>query len=85
MKRILDQLARSGLLWDDRMVAAIFAGNPPPIEDIVLAVVLGVMDAEIMVRNDATSTWNERRIARQCLAVAFLSAIASANEREIAR
>ncbi|MGJ5818792.1 hypothetical protein [Paludibaculum fermentans] len=84
MKRILDQLARSGLLWDERMVAAIFAGNAPPLEEIVLAVVIGAMDAEIMVRSDETSTWNERRIARQALAIAFLSAIACVREREIA-
>jgi len=84
MKRILDQLARSTLLWDDEMVAAIFAGNIPPLEDIILHVCIGVMDCELFVRNDKTSTWNEKRIARQCLAIAFLSAIACLKEQEIA-
>ena len=48
MKGILDQLARSGLLWDDAMVAAIFAGTPPPMENIILDVVIGVVDAEVV-------------------------------------
>jgi hypothetical protein len=81
MRRILDQLARSGLLWDDDMVAAIFAGHTPLMEDIVLALVIGAMDAEAVVRGDPKSTWNEKRLARQCLAVAFLSAIASVKEQ----
>jgi hypothetical protein len=80
MKRIFDQLARSGLLLDDDMIAAIFDGTVPPIENIVFELLIGVMDAEAVVRNDTTSTWNERRIARQCLTVAFLSAIACLKE-----
>lgn len=82
MKRILDQLARSTLLCDDEMVAAIFAGEMPPLGEIVLALVIGAMDAEAVVRGDTKSTWNERRIARQCLALAFLEAIACVKERE---
>jgi hypothetical protein len=81
MKRILDQLARSGLLWDDEMVAAIFAGNILPLDDIALALMIGVMDAEALVRGDAGSTSNEKRIARQCLAVAFLTLVACAKEQ----
>lgn len=76
MSRILKQLARSGLLWDDETVAAILAGNIPPVEEIVLPLLITCMDSEITVRNDSTSTWNQRRIARQGLAVAFLAAIA---------
>jgi hypothetical protein len=82
MKRILDQLARSGLLVDDEMVAAIFVGNIPPLEEIVLALVIGALDAEAVVRGDPTSTWNHRRIARQGLALAFLAAIACTKEQE---
>jgi hypothetical protein len=81
MKRILDQLARSGLLWDDDTVAAIFAGDMPPVEEIVLPLIITCIDAEITVRNDSTSTWNHRRIARQGLAVAFLAAIACVKEQ----
>jgi hypothetical protein len=81
MRRILEQLARSGLLFDDDMVAGIFAGNIPPLEEIVLMLLIGAMDAEAFVRADARSTWNEKRLARQCLAVAFLSAIACIREQ----
>lgn len=81
MKRILDQLARSGLLFDDDMVATISAGKTPPLEEIALALVIGAMDAEAVVRGDPKSSWNEKRIARQCLTIAFLSAIACAKEQ----
>jgi hypothetical protein len=50
MKRILDQLARSGLLWDDDMIAAILSDNPPPMEELVLALVIGAMDAEAVLK-----------------------------------
>jgi hypothetical protein len=80
--KIIDQLAHSGLLVDDALVAAILSDNPPPMEEIILALVIGVMDCEAVVRGDAKSSWNERRIARQCLAVAFLSAIACMKEEE---
>jgi hypothetical protein len=80
MRRILDQLARRGLLWDDDTVTAIFAGDMPPLEDVVLALVIGAVDAEVVVRGDPKSTWNEKRIARQCLAIAFLSAISCAKQ-----
>jgi len=81
MRRIFDQLARSGLLWDDDTVTAILAGSVPPLEEVAFALVIGAMDAEATVRGDPTSTWNEKRIARQCLAVAFLSAIACVKEQ----
>lgn len=82
MNAILDQLARSGLLFDDVMVAAILSGTTPPLEEIVLALCIGTLDAEVMVRNDPKSSWNEKRIARQCLAIAFLTAIACTRDRE---
>jgi hypothetical protein len=84
MKSILDQLARSGLLVDDDMLAAILDGTPPPMENIILDVIFGVMDCEAVVRADPKSTWNEKRIARQCLAIAFLSAFACLKEQEFA-
>jgi hypothetical protein len=82
VKAILGQLARSGLLWDDAMVAAIFAGKAPPLEEIALSLVISCMDAEITVRNDPQSSWNHRRIARACLISSFLSAIACLKEEE---
>jgi hypothetical protein len=83
MKLILDQLARSGVLPDDEMSASILSGILPPVEEIALALVISCMDAEATVRNDLTATWNDRRIARALLLVAFLSAIACVKEREI--
>ena len=76
MNIIFDQLARSGLLFDDDMVASILGGNLPPLEKIILELVISCMDAEATVRNDVISTWNEKRIARACLAIGFLTAIA---------
>jgi hypothetical protein len=81
MSALFSQLARSGLLFDDDMVAAILAGNSPPLEEIVLSLIITCMDSESTVRNDSTSTWNHRRIARQGLAVAFLAAIACMKEK----
>jgi hypothetical protein len=75
MNRILDQLARSGLLLDD-LAKPILAGNTPPIEEIVMSVIIGCMDAHAVLTGDPQSTWNERRLARMALAGAFLSAMA---------
>jgi hypothetical protein len=57
MKRLLDQIARSGLLWDDDTVTAIFAGDTPPPENVVTDLVIGVMDCDAVIRNDPSSTW----------------------------
>jgi ABC-type nitrate/sulfonate/bicarbonate transport system substrate-binding protein len=75
MNRILDQLARTGLLPDD-VAKPILAGDMPPIEDIAMALVIGAMDAHAVVVGDPQSTWNEKRLARMALAVAFLGAMA---------
>ena len=74
--KVLNQLARNTKLLPENLSAAILAGNTPPIEELVMALVIGALDCEATVRNDPASTWNERRIARQCLAVGFLSALA---------
>jgi len=73
---IFDQLARNTTLLPDDLSAQILSGIVPPLEEIVTALLIGAMDAEAVIRCDPTSTWNEKRIARQCLAVAFLGAIA---------
>jgi hypothetical protein len=76
---ILGQLARTNLLPDD-LATAILAGNIPPLEEIVLAVVIGVLDAGAVTVNDPGSTPTERRIARMVLATAFLSAMVAVGE-----
>ena len=75
MNNLLDQLARSGLLPDD-LAKPILAGNTPPLEEIVMALVIGGMDAHAVMTGDPLSTWNEKRLARMALAVAFLGAMA---------
>ena len=82
MNNILVQAARNSTLLPEDLSAAILAGNTPPVEEIVMALVIGAMDAEALVRGDPKSDWNERSIARQCLAVAFLSAMAVVGEAE---
>ena len=76
---ICGQLARSGLLLPD-VAAAILAGNIPPLEEIVLALVIGALDAHAVVAGDPRSSTAECRIARLVLAAAFLSALATLAE-----
>jgi hypothetical protein len=73
---IYAQLAHSSLLPDD-LATAILAGNTPPIEEVVLHLVIGALDAHAVVLADRHSTWNEKRLARMALAVAFLGAMAT--------
>ncbi len=72
MKKILDQLARNTGLLPEDLSAAILAGNPPPIEEIVMNLMIGAMDAYVVIFNDAKTSWNEKRLARMALTVAFL-------------
>ena len=76
---IFGQMAHSSLLPDE-MAAAILAGRTPPIEDMVLHLAIGALDAHAVVLGDPQSTWNEKRLARMALAVAFLSAMAIMGE-----
>jgi len=56
MNNILGQLAyNTGLLPDDT-ATAILAGDMPPIEEIVMALVTGAMDAQAVVVGDPQST-----------------------------
>src|ERR1017187_9314050 len=80
MKHILDQLARNTKLLPDDLATAILAGDMPPVEEIVMALVIGAMDAQAVVVGSAESSWNEKQLARMALAVAFLSAMAVLGE-----
>ena len=84
MKAILKRLAKSGLLFDS-LAEQILKGVMPPLEDILVDLVDGAMDAEAVVRGDPKSSWNEKRIARQCLAVVFLVALAFCGDEECGR
>jgi hypothetical protein len=72
---IYDQLARNTQLLPDDLAAAILAGKTPPIEEIVMALVIGAMDAHALLVGSPQSSWNERRQARMALAVAFMAAM----------
>ena len=80
MNNILDQLARNTGLLPDELATAILAGNMPPVEEIAMALVIGAMDAHAVVVGSVESSWNEKRLARMALAVAFLSAMAVAGK-----
>jgi hypothetical protein len=73
-KNILDQLARTRLL-SPVVSEAILNGNPPALEEVVMSLLIGTMDAEAMTRCDQESTWTEKRTARQGLIIAFLLAL----------
>jgi hypothetical protein len=77
--QVYDQLAHSGLLPDD-VAAVILAGGVPPVEDLVLDLVIGALDAHAVMIGDPQSSPTERRIARLVLASAFLSALATMGE-----
>ena len=76
---IFGQMARTNLLPESQS-AEILAGNVPPLEGILMPLLIGAMDCEAMIGCDSKSTWNERRLARQCLILAFLLAIVVAKE-----
>ena len=76
MNNLLKQLARNTGLLPEPLSAAILAGNTPPMEEIVIALVIGAMDAYFVTINDPMSSTQERWIARLVLAAAFLSALA---------
>ena len=80
MKHILDQLARNSTLLPDDLAKPILAGNTPPPEEIVMALIIGCMDAHAVIVGDPESSWNEKRFARIALAVAYLSAMAVAGK-----
>jgi len=74
MTRILTQLAHTTLL-PDSISATIAAGDTATMPDVIYHLVIGCMDAEAMIAIDPETTWNERRISRQLLAVTFLMAL----------
>ena len=51
--------------------------------DEQMALVIGAMDAQAFVRGDFGSTWNEKRIARQVLAVALFSRYCGSEPAEL--
>lgn len=75
MKNIIDQLARTALL-PDGMSATILAGKTPPIEDVLMHVLIAVQDAHAVLVADPRSTQSEKRLGRMALAVAFLAGMA---------
>jgi hypothetical protein len=78
---ILDQLARSGLLLPD-VGAAVLAGDPPPLEEIALHLVIAASDGYAVVLGAAESSKQERCLAHMVLAAAFLSALAVLGKTE---
>ncbi|MGD0778818.1 MAG: hypothetical protein ABSC05_39075 [Candidatus Solibacter sp.] len=82
MTNILNQLARNTDLLPKDMATAILADNTPPAEEIVMALVIGAMDACAVTINDPQSTWIDRRAARMGLAVTFLAAMAVVCDEE---
>src|SRR5258708_3029579 len=72
---IYRQLALNTKLLPDHLSASIIAGKSPPLADIILALVISCLDCEAAISSDKVSTWNERRLAREILAVSFLTAL----------
>ena len=77
---IFRQIARNTNLLPESQASEILAGNVPPLEDIIIPLLIGTMDCEALTAADSNSTWTERRLARLCLILAFLLAIVAAKE-----
>jgi hypothetical protein len=77
--QIYDQLARTNLLPGEQS-AQMLAGSMPGFGEIVIALLIGAMDAEAVIACDPQSSWNERRVARLCLILAFLLGVAVAKD-----
>lgn len=78
---VLNHLAHTSLLPSE-MSAAINSGTPPPLEELLDTLLIAALDCEAMTASDPTSTWTEKRTARQALIVAFLSALVMAHEHQ---
>jgi hypothetical protein len=76
---ILNQLARTTLLPDE-IANAILVGETPALKEVVTHLLIAAMDCEGMTASDPSSSWNEKRHARQVLVLAFLSAILGIND-----
>ena len=66
----------------DDLAKPILEGNTPPIEEIVMALVIGAMDAHAVIVGDPESSWNEQRQARMALAAAFVAAMVAVGDAE---
>jgi hypothetical protein len=77
---IFGQMARNTNLLPESQSSEILAGNVPPLEDIIIPLLIGAMDCEAVIGCDPKSTWNEKRLARVCLILAFLLAIEAGKE-----
>ena len=72
---ILWELALNTRLLPESLSDAILTGVVPSKSDVIHHLIVTAVDAEAVVAGDPESTWNERRLARQALAVAFLVAL----------
>jgi hypothetical protein len=79
VKNVLNLLVHSTLLSDE-VVAEIRAGEVN-LSRIVDELLIAAIDVNAFVRDDVTSTWNEKRIGRQVLVLAFLYALLASTAR----
>jgi hypothetical protein len=82
MTKILSQLARNTGLLPENLSAAIMTGDPPPLEEIVLHLVIAASDGCAVVLGAAESSKPERCVAHLGLAAAFLGALAVLGDAE---
>ena len=79
---ILRQMALNTNLLGEDLKASILAGNMPPIEEIVMALLIGAMDAHAVTVGDPASSWNDKRLARMALTSVCLAAMAIVRQGE---
>ncbi|MGD1096830.1 MAG: hypothetical protein ABSB35_33160 [Bryobacteraceae bacterium] len=75
MRNTLVQLAQNTNLLPEEERKAILSGHTRPLADLIQHLVIGSMDVNAVAANDKTTTWPERRIARQLLINTFLAAL----------
>lgn len=75
------QIADSVVLLPE-VSAAVKGGKQVDVKDIVTSLVSGSRDCYAATWGDPSSTWNEKRISRACLVIAFLTALVWTQDNE---
>jgi len=81
MRNVLNVLAHSKLL-PSYISDLILAGSPPPLADLVDALLTHAVDCLATLTNDPSTTLNQIRMVRASVVASFLAALAIASLNE---
>jgi hypothetical protein len=72
---VLRQLALNTTLIPDEIRTAIKAGNEPPMNDVVMALLIHALDCQAVIDGGLKVAMTEKLLARQSLVIAFMLAL----------